>query len=439
MKIVLRSSKDHIQPDWGFLLYFTGMFTMYKFTYFQLAIQLLIIAYVFIKKLYKNNVRNNVKMKLNYDTIMDLVMFCLWLGMLAFMLYFSRETYAIYRFADSSTALTMLRIFTIGFIMVYYIRDMATALSVLESMVLAVAIMCFVVMIITPPSAYFVASDTDGFGSKIAQHRNQIGAATATMFLANNYLQKYAKFKLGYLLGPFFIIIVLLTGSRGSMLQLMIEIILILLFNGDFIKLFFLGLAIGGVVLIIINIPALYENVWVRFMNAADVVANGGTADSSAVGRQLYKEIALKMFQNHPLRGYGTDGFKGYLTVHPFYNGYYLPAVYSHCNYAELMSCFGIIGLVIWYVPILTLIIRSLYYRKASKYLEMTFILLLAMSMLDQARIPWSTHLGTYPFIIAFIIIRVGIREYKIKLHQYQAEKKNKSKQNKTEKATEQA
>jgi O-antigen ligase len=81
-----------------------------------------------------------------------------------------------------------------------------------------------------------------------------------------------------------------------------------------------------------------------------------------------------------------------------FINGYYIGAVYSHCNYTEIAADFGIVGLVIWYVPVLGVFIASFLRRKENPMIKMAFILLCSMVVLDYARIPWANHISTYVY-----------------------------------------
>lgn len=429
MKIVLKSTKDNIQPDWGWTLYFITMFCFYQHTYIQLAAQLFIIGYVFIKKLYQNVFQNVVKLKFSRTMLADLFFYLTWMGLLVLALYISGKTYAIYHFFDSNTVLTVFRVFAIGFAMFYYCDTKEIALSIIEAMVLGVFTMCVLILFITPPSSYFDATIETGFGSKLSYHRNQVGASTASMFITSYYLQKYAKFKGGYAFAIFFVFITVLTGSRGSMLQLAIEVAFILLINGNFVVFFFFVIALGLGLLLVLKVPILYDNIWVRFMNAAETLSGDNISDGSTMGREYYKEIAWKMFLRHPWRGYGVDGFKGYLYFHPIYKGQYLPAVYSHCNFSELMSSLGVIGLLIWYIPTFSTLIKSLTKIRYSKLMEMSFILLFALIVLDYARIPWTAHITSYPYIVLYALIRLLNRE--IKQNNKKVKKQNKITNNK--------
>lgn len=405
MKIVIGANKNGIMPDWGFMLYFIGMFCFYQYTYFQLAIQIFIIGYVILSKILQSTNSSVIRAKVSKVDVKNVLFFLLWFGILLAIMAISAKTYRIYYSAASRTLLTTFRIFIIGVIIFYYADTKEKALSVVESMVIGAFAMSVVVLLVTPPSAYFSDSNTDGFGSLISQHRNQVGAACATMFMPSYYLRKHAKFNGGYLFCIVFIIVALISGSRGSILQLGIEITLIMIINGNFIGIFFLALFGLLTVVMLKNVPALYENIWLRFASAADTIVNSTTSDGSTLSRQYYKEIAWQMFLRHPFVGYGVDGFKGYVFFHPVYKGQILRAVYSHCNFSELMSCFGIVGLAGWYIPTFTMLVKSLKGAKYSPYLQMTSIALFAMIILDYARIPWASHLGTYMYFAMFIVI----------------------------------
>ena len=403
-KLNLKSTNQNIVPDIGWLIYFTGMFCLYKFTYFQLAIQIGIILYSFFYKTFKDN----YKIRIRYSTVRNLIFLCMWFGLLLVMLFISSKTYAVFKDSGSNTVLTTFRMFTIGLAMYYYADDTKAALSVMESMVIATFLMFVLVMIVTPPSMYFVATtanQTEGFGSRIAQHRNSIGCIGASMFIACYYLSKYSNFKPGKFICFFYVIVIVLSGSRSGLIQLAMEIALIMLFNANFSTFVIFALSVCLGLAVIRYVPILYENIWLRLIDAADTVTTGTEADSSAATRQYYKEIAWNMFLEKPFLGWGVDGFRGYLYYHPVYKNVYLTAVYSHCNYSELMSCLGIAGLAIWYIPELVLYFKCIRNIKKNKYLEMAFILFSCVLVLDYAKIPWSSHIYIYPYYMFLLII----------------------------------
>jgi O-antigen ligase len=223
------------------------------------------------------------------------------------------------------------------------------------------------------------------------------------------YLRKYTDFKYGNYLSVFFAIVTLLSGSRGSLIQIVLLFVLYISMDNNLFRMFFklIVLALVGciIVLALKNIPILYENIWVRFENLFSTMSGTELNDSSAMGRQFYKEIAFNMFKKKPILGWGVDGFVCYLLDNPEYNGYYIEAVYSHCNFSELSACFGLVGLLIWYVPTYVMFGHSVKSFRKSPFTEMTTYLLLSMVVLDFARIPWETHLSSYIYFVVFLII----------------------------------
>lgn len=391
-----------VKPDWAFFIYFAVMFCLYTHTYIQLAIQIFIIGYVVLKKV-KTGIISFKK-----NTVNSLIFLVLWVGLLTLLLYLSRY-WAFAALFNSKTTLTMFRIFAIGLALFLYVDSSEKALSIAQSMAWAAFVMSIVVMLTTPVSEYFQTSDDSGFGYRIGQQRNQVGYLTATMTVICIYLKRYTNFKYGYYLSFFFAVVTLLSGSRGSLIQIIIVFVLIISMDKNLFRMMFklLLLALVGCVIILLlkNVPILYENIWIRFENMFSTMSGEEITDTSTMGRQFYKEIAFNMFKQKPLLGWGVDGFTCYLLENPIYKGYYIRAVYSHCNFAELASCLGIVGLLVWYIPTFTMMIKSLKNFRKNPFTEMTTYLLFAMIILDYGRIPWSSHLGMYIYYVVFLLI----------------------------------
>lgn len=390
-----------VKPNWAFFLYFTVMFLFYLQTWIQLGIQIFIILYVLISKV------KDLKIKIKVDTLKLIIFIVAWMGSLVLLLYLSKY-WAFDRLSGSKTMLGVFRCFGIGLAMFLYVDSEKKALSVLQSFAYASVIMSIAAIITTHPSQYFQAGD-EGFGQVIGQQRNTIGAVTAGMTVMCIYLKKYTNFKYGNYLAVFFFLVTVLTGSRGSMIQLIILFVLIVIIDRDWFKMASKALIfviVGGAILLLIkNVPILYENIWVRFSDLVTTISGEDIQDASTLGREYYKEIAFEMFKARPILGWGNDGFTCYLLRYPIYKGNHIRAVYSHCNWSELMANLGIVGLISWYVPTAVVLFTGLKYRNYHPILKMTTFWLISMIILDYARIPWSNHPGIYQYYIAFLII----------------------------------
>ncbi|MCH5320250.1 MAG: O-antigen ligase family protein [Eubacterium sp.] len=393
----------NVKPDWAFFIYFAVIFCLYMNTWIQLGIQLFIIGYVVIKKI----IDYRITFKINQ--IKNVILLILWLGMLALLFYLSTKFWAYSYISGSRTMLGVFRGFALGLVIFIYVDSTEKALSLLQSFAYASVIMGVAALITTSPSQYFQAGE-GGFGQVIGQQRNGIGGIAAAMSVASLYLKRYTDFKYGEYLSGFFVVLTVLTGSRGGMIQLLILFVLIVIVDKNLYKMMTKAIVFiftGAIVLLIMrNVPILYENVWVRFGGLITTLSGKAVADTSTQGREYYKEIAFEMFKQRPLLGWGLDGFVCYLRDNPIYNGYYIKAVYSHCNFSELMANLGIAGLIVWYVPTFYVLIKGFKYRDYHPLVKILFFLLTSMIILDYARIPWLHHPSLYNYFIVFLLIQ---------------------------------
>lgn len=404
----------NVTPDWAWFLYFAVMFCLYGHTFIQLGIQLFIIGYVIIKQIV------NYRITLKENVIRNLTFLTMWLGLLVFLLWISRYTFAEYILSNSNTVLTVFRCFAIGAAMFLYADTSEKAISILQSYALAGVVMGVAVLLTTPLSEYFQAGD-EGFGTAIGQHRNQVGAVGAGMTFVCIYLKQYTNFKYGYWLSAFFAVLTLLTGSRGAIIQLLIMFFLIVIVDKNLYKMLtkiiVFVLAIAVVLLLVRNVPILYENIWVRFGDMSSTLSGEELADTSTLAREYFKEIAWIMFKQKPILGWGVDGFKSYLIKNPFYKGYFLASVYSHCNFTELAVSLGIVGLLVWYVPTFSIVAKGFKYRDSHPFMKIMFFWLISLIVLDYARIPWTAHITIYQYFLVFLLILLLMNDIKTENH----------------------
>lgn len=382
--------------DIAFTIYFTLMFCLYTITYIQLALQVGIIVYVLFSRF-----------KISMSVVKNELYLLRWFGLLTLLSIVSAQwAYSVK--PDSNTNLTLFRILVIGVALFLYVNSYERAVAVLKSYIIASVVMGAVALVTTPLAQYGQSSE-GGFGVAIGQQRNTIGAVMVFTAFMSYILFKNGKFPFGKFYCAFSVFTLLCTGSRGAYLQLIIVILIYVFLQNDLRKLipYILGILIAvPIILVIIRyIPFLYETIWVRIENMFLTVTGADVdADTSAQGRALYKVLAGEMFRNRPWLGYGVDGFYCMLRDVQFVNGVYLPPVYSHCNYAELASCYGLVGLVVWYIPVIQNLIGSFLNRKTSNTMMGIFAMLASMIILDYARIPWSAHISMYYYFCLFLL-----------------------------------
>lgn len=387
--------------DIAFFIYFTMMALFFTKTYIQLASQLAILVYVVYDVFFNKNIFQKPIAKKNVKFLV------IWFGI--FVLWATLSQYWAYDSkANSNTLLTLFRILVIGIALFYYASSYEKVVGIIKAFVYSTLIMAVTVLLTTPLSQYGKAGD-EGFGNVIGQQRNAFGAVMTFVIPLCIMLYYYEGFKHGKKLAVFFAFALLCSGSRGAMLQLVIILVLYVMTIPGLVKKFkyMFGAVIVAIIAVIVlqNVPYLYDTVWVRFINMfATVTGIEETADSSALTRELYKVLAWDMFAEKPIIGYGLDGFFCVLRDVEYVNGYYVPARYSHCNFTEIAANFGLVGLSIWYIPIFGIIIDSFKLRQRMPNMKMVFITLTSMVILDYARIPWAYHHSMYTYFCIILI-----------------------------------
>lgn len=391
--------------DWGLFIYFAGMFCLYTNTILQLLLQIFLIAYVLYDLV---KIRGHIKIK--KSALKNVVLYAFWLGALTVLAYKSKE-WAYGSYPESKTLITLFRAYIMGTCLVLYINSKERLFKALRSLVYASVVLGVLVLLTTPVSQYGQAGD-EGFGVKIGQHRNQVGMLAATMSFLCFYLDHMRELKNGKKYMFFFLVLLVCTGSRGSMIQCIVAFCLYLITQKNIskrIKGIVSGIFILGILyFLILTVPFLNEIIYQRFITMFQAVLGTGQSDASAYGRGLMRVLAFKMFMNKPILGYGLDGFITYFGDHRVIEGKsFGTAAYSHCNFAELAADFGIVGLIVWYWLMLYIIVKTWKSHKENEHAHMIFCLIVSLVILDYARINWTTHLSIYIFTIVFCMSQI--------------------------------
>ena len=118
------------------------------------------------------------------------------------------------------------------------------------------------------------------------------------------------------------------------------------------------------------EVDFFYNIIGYRISGILNYFITGEAQEGSLYSRLNMARLALEYFKESPIIGHGLNSFK--------YHVYYY--TYSHNNYTELLSGVGIIGLIIYYVPMLVIYIKSFAVRK--KYPEDSIIPIAFLTML---------------------------------------------------------
>ncbi len=175
---------------------------------------------------------------------------------------------------------------------------------------------------------------------------NQIGVCCSYSILLLLFHPNKKQLKWVILLGVPMFAVALLTGSKKALLTLVLGILLLAVVKaksaGKMI-LSIIGVAVGCVILLIAiyQIGFLYQIIGKRLDGLWGYVLNG-SGDKSTYSRGVMVKLAVDTFKAYPFTGIGLHNFK---QINPY-------GLYAHNNFAEMLSCLGMIGFLSYYIVI---------------------------------------------------------------------------------------
>ena len=157
--------------------------------------------------------------------------------------------------------------------------------------------------------------------------------------------------------------VIILTGSRRSMILSMIMLLLLVFFNKETKKskkaiAFFITILLLCVFMyFVFTNETLYNLIGWRIESMFNSISLGvdNAEDASMQERAVMKEYGYELFFEKPIFGYGSHGF-AYM-----FDRYYGKLLYSHCGFSEILSCYGIVGFVIFYKIFISFIKKTKY------------------------------------------------------------------------------
>ena len=90
---------------------------------------------------------------------------------------------------------------------------------------------------------------------------------------------------------------------------------------------------------------------------------NATKSDTATISRELYLDYGILLGARNAIIGFGVNGFE-------FASGV---GTYAHNNFAEVLCDFGIIGIILFYFPLLVFIIASFKHKEIDKSFVFTF------------------------------------------------------------------
>lgn len=98
------------------------------------------------------------------------------------------------------------------------------------------------------------------------------------------------------------------------------------------------------VIIIIYNVPVLYETVGVRISNLIETMLGNGKEDLSAVHRMMLMERSWESFLDKPILGNGLNAQRYILQSERF-----IQVTYAHNNMLEIAAGLGAVGVALYY------------------------------------------------------------------------------------------
>lgn len=239
-----------------------------------------------------------------------------------------------------------------------FVQDLDDVMKIINILILSLLITVIRLVLLTPAYQW----GTERLGEAIGLHPNTLGIrlSVCTGFawfqlervVRDRSVTHRKKRVAGYFcIVAVFVVIGLLSGSKKAFVAMFACI-------GSYEIIKSKGLAVFGKVLLTIVALAvvvsliftnekLYSVLGRRVERTILTIlgdATGLDVDMSLVERKFFKEQAMELWRNHPLLGYGGNGF-----VQHMREINYKHQAYSHCNYTELLATLGIVGFGLYY------------------------------------------------------------------------------------------
>ncbi len=232
------------------------------------------------------------------------------------------------------------------------------------------------IMIKTPFDTWF----SGGFGfTATALNPNTIGMIFTICVLVSFYFAFYCKEKKYYIFTLLQMFMVILTGSRKSLISSVVGLTVMILMKSQRRNLIFRIIMVLVFVIVlfylIMSVPELYAAIGVRIESMLNHVFSDG-GDYSMSLRQSFIEHAKDMFFEKPLFGYGINNFIVKIGQRIGVS------TYAHNNYYEILADLGIVGFVAFYGYYFYLAISLLkIWRKSSGSLVKLMLVWVAVIM----------------------------------------------------------
>jgi O-antigen ligase len=383
--------------DWAIVLYIIGLFAFEKTETYAIW---RLIYIVFMGAMALNVML--VKKKVEFGH------YCAWqVGFLLFNMLSILWTISVDISFEKCTYI--MRNIVIGMFIYNYISSVKDVYTIIKGMIIAglVAI------------AYYSATgmlENLGETRLGGNHSNAIATFLSFAFISSVFMISEKK-KAIYLIPAITTIsIMLYTGSRKTILLIILVCALFLLLRYPRKRpAVIVGAVLGTVTLylVIMNVPALYEILGERLEGMTGYfTANEGFDDSTATRLSMI-ERGWTHFLQKPILGYGSDSYRLINLEEAFFE------TYAHNNYIELLVDLGIIGTVIYYSFYVYLGINLFkIYKLENEYstvAALLFAIIIAIPIFEMGQVTYYTKFYHVLFAVMAAVVLLNRPELKKK------------------------
>lgn len=221
------------------------------------------------------------------------------------------------------------------------------------------------------------------FGQLAGVNPNELADMLLPAWCGVVYLFFDKKRKMVLVPGLIFFAAIVLTGSRQGLLGFAVFTLIYILWADrkhivrDSLILVVLAAAAFAV---LYYVPFFYKSIGSRLMNTIKgFLGLTNRVERSISQRRGYFEAALRLFLERPFTGWGYDCFR-------FASG---AGTYAHSNYYELLADGGILALVLFYAPVVSVMVRAFRKAKTSPEARLGSILMLMLLALGIASVSY--------------------------------------------------
>lgn len=294
------------------------------------------------------------------------------------------------------TLINVIQCFLIAFTISAYLNKKDQVIRFLKYFSIGGLVLAVRLLAVTPISVW---TSFNRLGEAIGYNANDVGnkaaiAAVIAICLFRNKSEKFRKFYA--FLYVLLTAIVLFSGSRKALLAVVFATVLIYTIglekkrNIIFTIIGLIFIMYIGYQFIMTN-PSLYQTIGRRIESMINVAFYGASEASSIDLREKYMALAWSYVRNNPIIGIGLGNFASESGL----------GIYCHCDYLEVMCSYGIPMAIVYYTPIVFLLLKviRLRYKTTLDYSVLIIIVVFMVTFVTMVM-----YISAYTHIIIAII-----------------------------------